>query len=249
MTIPLLDAAQAVSDTHGAGRPDGLQWGLRAVHADFTSSYGYRWPFPGRWAECNEPMGGFTCNGGPCPAEPGDGLCVATTWEGMASGGVPALTLLLVGWAEDDVLGSDINKVRVKRAFVRDVVDGAALARHGAGADLHGADLHGANLAVAELRGAYLRGADLIRVNLYCADLRDAHLAGARLRRADLTRAELRYADLAGADLRYADLYYADLSNANLRGADLRGANLTGADLSEARTSRADLTGAIGVTR
>lgn len=155
--IPLLDHALAVADKRGMPTPDtgDIEWSLRSVQADFTSQNGFRWPFPGGWAEAADNIADGNTTG--CPHQPGDGLCVARTWRGMALGGHGSRTLLLVGWKHGDVLGGDADKLRVRRAFVRDVVDGWRLVRdHGGGADLRRADLRGANL-----RGAYLVGADL----------------------------------------------------------------------------------------
>jgi len=138
-------------------------WGIRSVRADLRSSRGFRWPFPGQWAEAAGPFD--AANTGGCPSGEGDGICLADTYRGMASGGTPARTLLLCAYASADVLGTTASegKHRVRRAFVVDVLDGEAVAR---------ADLSGANL-----RGAYLRGADLSGANLRGADLRGANTA------------------------------------------------------------------------
>ncbi|WP_019901246.1 pentapeptide repeat-containing protein [Salinispora arenicola] len=161
------------------------RWGIHTVHPDLRSRDGYRWPWPGQWVEV------------------GDGICLARTWRAMASGGVPAVTLLLCAWSSADLLSDACGDTwRLRRAYVVDVVDGARLIReHGRGADLQGADL---------------QGADLERANLERADLESA----------DLERANLRGANLKGADLRGANLDGADLQGAAMRGADLRGAIL-----------------------
>jgi hypothetical protein len=179
-TVNLLDVI-----TEGRTLPDGCDaWAIRSVHPDLTSSRDYRYPFPGNWAEASGP---FTASESECPRTRGDGTCAARTWRGMASGGIPAITLLLVAYNTSDVLGSAADKIRVRRMYVVDLIDGARLVReHGNGANLHGANLHGANL-----RGANLRG----------ADLRGANLRGANLRGADLSVAYLRGADLGGAYL------------------------------------------------
>ena len=216
-------------------------WGIRSVHADFASSHGFRWPFPGQWATAPGPIDETNTDG--CPADKGDGICVADTMAGMASGRIPARTVLLVAYAAADVLGMTQGggKSRVRQAFVVDVIDGEATAR----ADLSGADLTGAYLTRAYLTRAYLSGADLTYANLTGADLTGAdltyaYLTGADLTRADLTRAYLTRAYLSGADLTYADLTGADLTYANLTYANLTGADLTGADL-----TGADLAGAL----
>lgn len=205
------------------------------VRPDFTSHGGYRWPFPGNWAYPRPSQLEMT-TGGACPQFDGDGLCLAKTWKGAASAGIPAVVALLCHYHADDVLGEDADKLRVRKAFVAEVFDPQALIRAGfcAGADLREAclrqaDLRGADLCEADLSGADLAGAYLTWANLY-----GASLGGADLRRADLAGANLRRADLYGADLRRADLTRAYLGGAYLSGANLSGANLAGADLTGA---------------
>jgi len=163
-------------------------WGIRSVWPDLRSSHGFRWPFPGSAAV---PPGPLLDHSEECPHSAGDGLCAAFTWDGMASGSIPARTLLLVSWAKTDTLGSSLHKARIGGpVMVHDVIDGERLVRqNGREADLRGANLRGANLHEADLRGANLRGADL---------------SGADLSGADLSRADLSRADLSRADLREA---------------------------------------------
>ena len=168
----------------------------RACHPDLRSSYGYRWPWPGNEATAPLPDDREFTRGDPCPRFIGDGLCLAKTWRGAASGSIPAITCLLVEFDPGDVLGEDDDKVRVSRCRVVDVFDGPALIRDG-----------------------WCRRADLGHANLRHANLRDADLRGA-----DLGHANLRHANLRGANLRVADLGDADLRDANLGDADLRGA-------------------------
>jgi hypothetical protein len=85
--------------------------GFRAVHGDLSSSRGFRWPFPGQWAEAPGPIDAG--NGGPCPNAVGDGLCVALDWYGAASGGIPALTCLVVRWNTGDELDPVIKTTMV----------------------------------------------------------------------------------------------------------------------------------------
>jgi hypothetical protein len=178
---PLLDIL-----TEGRTLPDGCDiWGMRSVHPDFTSSRGFRWPFPGGVAEAPGPV--IHTYHGACPQSEGDGICTAITAYGMASGGIPAITVLITAHAAADVLGADEIKVRVRRATVVEIVDLPGMARAG--------KLSGANLCGADLGGAYLRGANLYGANLRGADLRGANLGGA-----DLCEADLRGADLYGAD-------------------------------------------------
>ena len=143
----------------------------RACHPDLRSSHGYRWPFPGNEAVPPLPDGAEFTRGDPCPHFEGDGLCLAKTWAGAASGLIPAITCLLVEFEDADVLGEDDDKVRVSRCRVVDVFDAPALIRDGwcTGADLTRADLGG-----ADLTRAYLGGADLTRADLGGADLTGA---------------------------------------------------------------------------
>ena len=163
----------------------------RTVHPDLRSSHGFRWPFPGGVAVAPLPVGRTFTRGNPCPGFVGDGLCLAKTWRGAASGCIPAITCLLVEFDDAAVLGEDDDKVRVSCCLVVDVFDAPALIRDGwcAGADLGGANLWGANLG----------GADLGDANLGDADLRDANLWGVNLWGANLGDANLGDANLGGA--------------------------------------------------
>lgn len=191
--IPLLEHAEWLADSAGLKKPEGLRWGLKAVHADLRAFGGFRWPCPGNWVEASAID---ASNHGPCPSWWGDGLCIALSWAGMAAGGVAANALLLVGYAAADVLGSDyLHKLRVGSAFVRDVIDGDKLVReHGRNANLRGANLVGANL-----QDAYLDGADLSHAYLCGANLSHAKLLGANLCKTALDGANLRYAGFSGA--------------------------------------------------
>ena len=196
--------------TEGHELPEGCDtWGIRAVHPDGASRNGFVWPLTPSWAEAPGPID--HANIGPCPTRAGDGICLAYSWGGMASGGIVARTLLLCAYGASDVLGrssgGDISRLR--RARVVAVVDGERLIReHGRNADLFAANLAGARLSGADLRDA----------RLYCADLRGADLSGANLRGANLCSV-----DLSGANLRDANLWCVNLNDANLSGADLSG--------------------------
>ena len=206
-----IDLIPTIIERAGATLPDGCdRWGIKSTRPDLTTRGGYQWPYPGGVAEC-DPTKIIASNRDAFPEAEGDGLCAALTWWGMASGGFPARTLLLVAWASGDELSDlDPHKVRVSRVHVVALVDGERLLREkGAGANLAFANLTGANLA-----GANLTGADL---------------TGANLRGANLTGANLTGANLTGANLAGADLTGADLTGANLTGANLTGANLAGA--------------------
>lgn len=191
--------------TAGRELPDGFDaWGIKSTNPDLTTRGGFRWPFPGNVAEAPDFDFGNT---DACPAFPGDGLCVARSWAGMASGGFPAVTLLLVAYRSDRARGS-ADKVRTDRVAVVGLVDGARLVReHGSGADLCWANLSG-----ADLRGANLFRADLCRANLSRANLPGANLHGACLSGANLSGANLRGANLSGVNLSGADLFGANLS-------------------------------------
>ena len=147
--------------------PHNMTLGYRVVHPDFRSSNGFRWPWPGEWAEPPLPAGSeFSKGGDGCPTFIGDGLCVAITPEGAASGGIRLSTVLIVGYYEADVLARSATKLRVKRALVLDVWDFNAVLIQAArsradlsGACLSGAYLSGADLSGANLSGAYLSGA------------------------------------------------------------------------------------------
>ena len=226
------DLLPVIVEREGARLPDGYDsWGIKSVRPDLMTDYGFRWAMPGGTSSSDHRLN--RGNSGACPEEPGDGLCVATTWRGMASGGIPASTLLLVAYRSADTVGRDRDAEKLRLAgqvAVVAIVDGIRLAREaGNGANLSGANLSGANLYGADLSGANLREANLSGANLYGANLRGANLYGANLCGANLYEADLREADLRGADLDGADLSGARLSRASLSRADLDGANLRGA--------------------
>ena len=151
MSTGLVDTAVRLHKQRGGKITRGHSCLLRSINGDFTSSRGYRWPFPGGEAVADGVVKSHT---GPCPSAPGDGLCLGKTWQGIRSGGVPASTLLLCSYSEAAVLGEDAEKVRVSRARVLDVFTFAALVAEAT--DDEKADLYGADLCGANLRGAYL---------------------------------------------------------------------------------------------
>ena len=196
------DLLPVIIETTGSTLPDGFDsWGVKSVYPDLLTTHGFRWATPGGLNVSNDALDPE--NTRTRPSHPGDGLCVATSWAGMASGGIPARTLLLVAYRSVDVVGRDEDKLRIGGVVASVAfVDGERLVReHGQRANLQDADLRGSNLRGADLRGA---------------DLRDADLQGA----------DLQYADLQGADLQYADLQKANLQDANLRGANLQDADI-----------------------
>ena len=194
---------------------DGLTLAWRAVHPDLRSSHTYRWPLPGRWA-MSDPGDREYTEGDPCPQFAGDGLCLARTWRGAASGDIPAITGLICGYLPEDILAKDVDKLRVRRAFVFEIVDIQRVIRHGhmAGAVMFWADLRYGNLRGADLRGTYLEYANLTGANLAHTDLR-----GARLTNACLLRANLENANLVDAHLKYADFRHTNLWHAIIQGA------------------------------
>ena len=166
MSTGLVDTAVRLHKARGGKVMCGHDCLLRSVRGDFTSSRGYRWPFPGNTAVAD---GIVKAHKGPCPSAPGDGLCLGKTWGGIASGGIPASTLLLCSFPKGAVLGEDAEKVRVSRAVVLDVFTFAGLlveATEGERANLSGANLRGANLSGANLYGTNLSGANLSGANL-----------------------------------------------------------------------------------
>jgi len=152
-----VDLLPVIVEREGATLPDGFDtWGLKSVQPDLRTRGGYQWPLPGAVAVADRVD---TKNTGACPSLEGDGLCVATTWQGMASGQIPARTMLLVATHSEDVLGAEptVGKARHERVAVVAIVDGQRLLREaGRGADLYGADLYGADLYGADLYGADL---------------------------------------------------------------------------------------------
>ena len=156
--------------------------GFRSVHVDYRSSRGFVWPYPGGTAVASGPFTNTPHKG--CPSRKGDGICLALTAAGMASGGIPAHLVLVCSYTKASLLGteSDGSKVRVKRAKVLRAVDFPAMLRGEVPQDPDlptKADLAGANLTGANLTGANLPWADLARANLTGANLTWANLTGA----------------------------------------------------------------------
>jgi hypothetical protein len=204
--------------TEGRELPRGYDsWGIKSVHPDLMTTNGFVYPAKG----VAKPAGPLRDHRGSCPQDEGDGLCVATTWRAMGSGGISARNLLLVAYRQKDIIGdsefADQGKLRVKKLYVVALIDGERLLVERASS--------------ANLSSANLRFADLSSANLSSANLRFADLSFA-----DLRSANLRFADLSSANLRFADLRSANLRSANLRSADLSFANLSSANLSYAYT-------------
>ena len=203
----------------GVEPPKGHELAWKVVRPDGRTYNDFQWPFKGL-VKCDSAKVALDSKD-PCPSVPGDGLCLAKSWVGAASGGIAAITGLAVAYRRKDVLGESSEKMRVSRCRVLAVLDLHRLLREGYGS--------GANLSGADLSRAYLSGANLSGANLSGAYLSGAYLSGA---------------DLSGANLSGANLSGANLSGANLSGANLSGAYLSGADLSGANLSRANLSGA-----
>ena len=185
------DLLDALGGHLGVEAPGGMVLGWRSTRPDLRSQNGYRWPWPGGWAAAPDDGRDLT-DAHPteaCPSETLGGLCLAKSWLGARSGGIPAHMALVVTYRPGDVLGQDDDKMRVRRCLVVDVVDVAEHIRQGraAMANLSGANLSGANLYRADLTGTDLSGADLSGADLSGANLSGANLSGADLYRADLT--------------------------------------------------------------
>ena len=130
------DLIPVIVERTKATLPEGFDsWGIKSILPDLTTLNGYPWPFPGGIAEC-DPKKIDAESASACPRHEGDGLCVATSWRGMASSGFPARTLLLVAYGADEVLGRDDTegKLRCPRVAVVALADGERLLRErGAG--------------------------------------------------------------------------------------------------------------------
>lgn len=149
MTTEYRDLLPVIVETTGATMPRSFDsLGLKSVLPDLMTTRWFRWASPGGTNISNDGLN--RGNESACPEVPGDGLCVATTWRGMASGGIPARTLLLVAYRAADVVGRDepAGKLRIGAEVATvALIDGERLIReHGGRADLHGADLRGADL-------------------------------------------------------------------------------------------------------
>lgn len=230
MTDEYRDLLQEVIVKNRTLPPGCNRWGIKSVSAGLTTHNGFSW-LPAiceGYLEASDPD---PVNLGPCPGYMGDGLCVAWTWRGMASGGIPANTLLLLAYRSQDVLGFDNEdgKARVTRVEFVDVIDGARLIRdHGAGADLEFANLQGMDLSYGELRGANLshasadyasfRGAMLYEANLSCGfftgcEFSSAYMERANLFKANLARTRFHSACISGANFDDTRLRMADFRN------------------------------------
>ena len=168
------DLLTLIVEREKAVLPEGYDsWGIKSVSLDRRTYGDYKWPVEGNVAAC-DPERISADNTGACPDQWGDGLCVATTWAGMGSGGISARLILLVAYRSGDVLGRDdrVGKLRTTEVAVVAQVDGERLLReegHYANlryAYLCDANLHDANLSGANLRDANLRGANLSDANL-----------------------------------------------------------------------------------
>ena len=124
--------------------PEGYDsWGVKSIDLDGTTKHGFVWPEPGQETARYELLN----HSSSCPRQEGDGLCVATTWAGMASGGFRAFCLLLVAYRSTEARGDEDGKFRVPQVAVVARINGERKARESfANADLRGADLRGANL-------------------------------------------------------------------------------------------------------
>lgn len=202
------DLLQVLIEQEAAVLPDGCDsWGINSIYPDLRTRGGFRWAYPGGTSRSDHNMD--RDNTGACPTREGDGLCVATSWQGMASALIPARILLLVAYQSAKVLGRDDKRGKLRIAgqvHVVSIIDGERFVReHGAGANLARA-----NLAWADLAGANLAGANLAGANLY-----GTYLTWANLARANLARANLYYATMGGANLAGANLARANMGRAS----------------------------------
>ena len=140
--------------TEGLTLPEGYDsWGVKSVGFDGRTKSGFEWPEPGQETGRYELLD----HDSSCPRMKGDGLCVATTWAGMASGGYRAFCLLVVAYRSSEARSDEPGKLRVPQVAVVARVDGEGFV---------GAQCRGANLRYANLQGADLQGADLRYANL-----------------------------------------------------------------------------------
>ena len=92
MSEHLTNLLDVIVETSGATLPDGYDsWGIKSVHPDLRTTHDFIWALPGGVNVSNDNLD--ASNTGACPNIEGDGLCVATTWRGMASGGITARTI------------------------------------------------------------------------------------------------------------------------------------------------------------
>ena len=168
---------------------NGLKLAWKAVHPDLRSSHGYRWPWRGQWAWSVTDQ--EYSRGGTYPHFIGDGICLAKTWSGAASGRIPAITGLICGYLPKDVLGENPDKLRVTSAFVFEVIDIPSYIRSGylAGANMVAANLCGANLESANFRNTNLRYSNFKGANLEFANFIGANLQGSNFQNANIENA------------------------------------------------------------
>ena len=138
----------------GFEAPDDHLLAWRVVRPDGRSRNDFLWKFKGVMSCARANI--LKDNTGPCPQQEGDGLCLAKTWAGAASGGIAAITGLAVTYRPRDILGENREKLRVRRCVVLGPIDLHRSIRAGKG---RGANLGGANLRRANLGGANLYGA------------------------------------------------------------------------------------------
>src|SRR3990167_2936934 len=129
--------------------------GWKVVNPDLTTKFGCQY-IPGQTLVANDID---LNNKTGCPKQEGDGFCIAKNWNGAASSGITASTVVLLGYKEKHILGQDENKLRVKKVWVLGLWDIQKAIRTGVfkGANLEGAYLYRANLNRANLNGANLK--------------------------------------------------------------------------------------------
>src|SRR5882672_12526207 len=106
---------------------EGLELAWKIVRPDGRTYQDFQWPFKGR-VVADPQQQPFTT--GDCPAFPGDGLCLAKTWRGAASGGYTAITGLAIEYDMKHLLGGmSSDKYRVSQCNVLGVFDVQRLLR------------------------------------------------------------------------------------------------------------------------
>src|SRR6185312_5610473 len=96
-----------------------LAW--KVVRPDGRTRNDFQWKFSGVMSVPKISI--VRTNKGPCPERDGDGICLAKTWRGAASGGIAAITGLAIAYRPRDVLGEDAEKLRVSRCKVLAPID------------------------------------------------------------------------------------------------------------------------------
>ena len=92
-----------------------MGYALKTVREDGTTRNGFKWPDSG---EVVEESNIDPDNKSACPSRSGDGVCLGKTFYGMSHGGIPAKHILSIRYRQEDVLGEDDDKLRVRQCRV-----------------------------------------------------------------------------------------------------------------------------------